>query len=178
MRIEVCPQVVSRDVPEACARRTVAQDDRAGGRCCGGIADLRGRVRVGDRGLAREVRYQSGDVSLRVRVCGRSLARQRRHQPGHISLSMGVGERSLAGKIGHEIRHVGFSMDVRRDRRERNRDVNAVAAGHVQERKPDVRALDQVQRAPGADCRPVVLDRERQRSGDDIGGNVGAPLWS
>ena len=59
-----------------------------------------------------------------------------------------------------------------RDGRERDGDVHTVAGGHVQERQADVRALDQVQRAAGADRRAVVLDGERERAGDDIGGHV------
>ena len=86
---------------------------------------------------------------------------------------MRVGERGLGREIRREARHVGLRMDVRRDRRERDGDVHAVAGGHVQEREADARALDQVQRAPGADRRAVVLDGERERAGDDIGGHVG-----
>ena len=54
VRVEVRPQVVGRDVREVRAGRSVAQDDRAGGRGCGGVADLRARVGVGGQISGRE----------------------------------------------------------------------------------------------------------------------------
>jgi hypothetical protein len=102
---------------------------------------------VDRRRLAGEVRYQASDFRLRVRV----------------------GERRLGCEVRGKVCYVGLRVAVRA---ERDGDVHTVAGGHVQEREADARALDQVQRAAGSDRRAVVLNRERERAGDDIGGNV------
>ena len=75
--------------PPIPSRRTTVLGGRGGGR----VGDLRGRVRVDGRSLAREIRHQAGDIGLGVRV----------------------GERGLAREIGHEARHVGLRVGVRRD---------------------------------------------------------------